>query len=322
MRLRSRLVLAATVVAVLAPACSSVEVAATVGGSEITDAEVLALAARDESATTVQAGDPCRSPEGASPDDVCIGFREDLTALVFLEAATAAAAEDYGITGIGTEEARDAFLTNASPEVQQIFQTLPSVPERGTQAFGEFIVDRLDVQERVETALIHDEGNLVTLWEQRPEPEIDYCVKHILVATQEEAVDVLARIGAGENFSQVASEVSLDNPSGGGFLPCPTDPSSWVPPFAEAVDEMGIGEVSDPVETEFGWHIIAVDSRRPGSIEELVSDPELWVPEEAIDFWWSEWFVSAVARADIDVRSQIGTWSPESLEISPPPDSP
>jgi hypothetical protein len=85
---------------------------------------------------------------------------------------------------------------------------------------------------------------------------------------------------------------------------------------------MEIGDVSDPVQTEFGWHIIGVGPRQPMSYEELVSDPERWVPQQAADIWWSEWLDDAISRADIEVRSQIGTWIPQADGILPPPESP
>ena len=52
MRPRLRFAFAAAIMALLASACSSADVAATVSGAEITDDEVLALSVRDESATT------------------------------------------------------------------------------------------------------------------------------------------------------------------------------------------------------------------------------------------------------------------------------
>ena len=322
MRFPLRFVFLAAMVALLASACSTADRAATVSDVEITDDQVFALSVQEEGASSIPATNPCLGVEVVDPEQACIGFSDDLTVLVFLEAMVQAAEADFGITGTGTDEVRAAYLGSAPPEADQLLQALTARPGRNTQGFEDVIIDQLDLRDRVRSALNHDEDNLVQLWQERPSPEIDYCVRHILVATEEEAVAVQTRLDAGEDFAVIASEVSLDTSSPGGLLPCPSDPARWVPSFSEAVAEMEPGDVSDPVETEFGWHIISVGPRNPTSYEILASDPDLWVPAEATDFWWSAWVDDAVARADITVRSQLGTWAGATEGIVPPPDSP
>jgi hypothetical protein len=322
MKRHVRLLLIAAVFALLGSACASADVAATVSGVDIVDDQVLALSIHEEGTTSVDASNPCEDGARLGENEVCIGFRDDLTVLVFLGAMTQAAEEDFGITGIGTNEARAAYFSTAPPEAEQVLQTLLARPGRGTQAFADLIIDQLDIRSRVQTVLTHDPENLMDLWEQRALPEIDWCVSHILVATEEEAHVALERLDAGESFSSVAADVSLDTASVGGALQCPSDAARWVPPFADAVADMEIGDVSDPVETEFGWHIIKVDPRMPSSYEELLSDPDRWVSPEVTNFWWSEWLDGALSRADITIRSQIGTWFEQADGIAPPPRSP
>ncbi len=86
--------------------------------------------------------------------------------------------------------------------------------------------------------------------------------RHILVATEEEAQDILAALEAGESFAALAAASSTDTGSGqqGGELGW-APVTNYVRPFAEAVESAEIGEIVGPVESEFGYHIIQVLER-------------------------------------------------------------
>ena len=95
--------------------------------------------------------------------------------------------------------------------------------------------------------------------QHQPEPEIH--ARHILVATEDEAKAVLARIKAGEDFGKVADEMSKDTGSKGGDLGWFTK-DKMVPEFADAAFKLKPGEISAPVKSPFGWHIIQVEEAR------------------------------------------------------------
>ncbi|MEM5476592.1 peptidylprolyl isomerase [Pacificibacter sp. AS14] len=93
-------------------------------------------------------------------------------------------------------------------------------------------------------------------------PGREFNAAHILVETEEEAKAIVAELEGGADFSQLAMDKST-GPSGpnGGDL-------GWfglgmmVAPFEQAVVEMEPGDISAPVQTQFGWHVIKlVDSR-------------------------------------------------------------
>lgn len=93
--------------------------------------------------------------------------------------------------------------------------------------------------------------------------------RHILVATEEEAQDILAALQNGESFADLARAASTDTGSGanGGELGW-SPVTQFVDEFAAAVTDAPLGELIGPVQTEFGWHIIQVRAREERDISE------------------------------------------------------
>jgi peptidyl-prolyl cis-trans isomerase C len=92
-------------------------------------------------------------------------------------------------------------------------------------------------------------------------PQEEIHARHILLPTEDEAKKALARIRAGEDFAKVATEVSKDPSGNGGDLGWFTK-DRMVPEFSEAAFKLKKGEISEPVKTQFGWHIIQVEDTR------------------------------------------------------------
>jgi peptidyl-prolyl cis-trans isomerase C len=93
----------------------------------------------------------------------------------------------------------------------------------------------------------------------KPEQEIH--ARHILVATEDEAKKVAERLKNGEDFATVAKEVSKDANAEGGDLGFFTR-GQMLKPFEDAAFALDVGQISAPVQTQFGWHIIKVEEKR------------------------------------------------------------
>jgi len=95
-------------------------------------------------------------------------------------------------------------------------------------------------------------------------PQEEIHARHILVPTEDEAKAALARIKGGEDFAKVATELSKDPSADGGDLGWFTK-DRMVPEFSDAAFKLKKGEVSDPVKTQFGWHVIKIEDVRTKS---------------------------------------------------------
>ncbi len=118
------------------------------------------------------------------------------------------------------------------------------------------------------------------------EPATEYRAAHILVETEEEARDLLAQIEGGADFAALATEHSQDPGSGanGGSL-------GWfglgrmVPEFEAGVVALEPGAVSEPIQTQFGWHLIRLDETRettPPPLDAVRAEVENQVRQDAV----------------------------------------
>lgn len=139
----------------------------------------------------------------------------------------------------------------------------------------------------------------------------EYSAAHILVETEDEAQAIKAEIDGGADFAETAREKST-GPSGpnGGDL-------GWfgsgrmVPEFEAAVIALEPGQVSDPVQTQFGWHVIKLNETRRLAAPDLAQVREelaSQVQQEAV-----EAHVDALTEAATVERPELEGFSPEML---------
>ncbi|HHI70109.1 MAG TPA: peptidylprolyl isomerase [Rhodobacteraceae bacterium] len=94
------------------------------------------------------------------------------------------------------------------------------------------------------------------------DPETEYNASHILVETEDEAKAIKKQLEEGADFAELAKEKSTgpSGPNGGelGWF----SKGMMVKPFEDAVVTMKAGDISDPVQTQFGWHIVKLNETR------------------------------------------------------------
>lgn len=130
--------------------------------------------------------------------------------------------------------------------------------------------------------------------------------RHILVETREQADDVVRKLKGGADFAQLAQERSKDQGSGasGGDLGYFTR-EQMVKEFADAAFNLQPGQVSDPVKTEFGWHVIKIEDRRPMAAPDFETmKPQLQSELEATVL--TDYMNSVIDRAQIQVLDKTG----------------
>ena len=95
-------------------------------------------------------------------------------------------------------------------------------------------------------------------------PTKEYKAKHILLETQGEAISIIEKLEQGEKFEELAKSHSIGpSASDGGSLGNWFSPNQMVKPFSDAVASLNDGAYSkNPVQTEFGWHVILREESR------------------------------------------------------------
>ncbi|MCY4325414.1 MAG: peptidylprolyl isomerase [Betaproteobacteria bacterium] len=205
------------------------------------------------------------------------------------------AAQRFAVQVLAAQEAEKLGLKDDARVKQAVRMAEIEVLSRAyiESQFDQIEVDEDDVKAEYETFATEQEG------------KNEYLVRHILVQDEEQAKELQAEIdGDEEVFADLAREHSVDTGSGaeGGSLGWVL-PELFVKPFADALLALEEDEISEPVETQFGWHIIMLEDEREAKVpsfeqirpqienqiknvrfaehmEELQADADIQLPEE------------------------------------------
>ncbi len=259
-------------------------------------------------------------------------FRSMLRVLVVGELAETAAADLFGI------EPSEEQLTAKFEEIKTAVQATTDqelfdlAAQQGFSPEGVAVIVRQQVVADLVTAkLVEDAGQVDEAdAEQAYQDQLyqfvpEACVKHVLLATEEEALAVKDRLESGEDFATVAQETSTDPSAAenGGDMGCSTL-GQYVPEFASAAAAAKVGEVTDPVQSQFGFHVILVESREdPTPYAEVRDQIIAQLTGERSAVLFEEWLVEVVTAGEVDVNAEYGEWTTDpEPQILPPTTTP
>lgn len=126
---------------------------------------------------------------------------------------------------------------------------------------------------------------------------------HILVETQEEADEVKSKLDDGSDFAELAAEYSIDtsNAENGGALG-EFGAGEMTPEFEEAAFSLKVDEISKPVETDYGFHIIQVTSKteaKEATLEDNKEQIKETLFDEALNTKYAEWLAEKIESYNI-----------------------
>ena len=166
------------------------------------------------------------------------------------------------------------------------------------------------------------EASLRRYFEERRDQFSQNCLSHILVRSEADADAVRARLAAGENFAAVAKAVSADTGSGakGGDLGC-NPKGVFVPEFDEAASSLPVGQLSEPVQTQYGFHVILVQERKEAAFEDAREEARAALNAESQGAF-RQFLGQAVNAARVTIDERYGTFEPpatgQAPEVVPP----
>jgi len=172
---------------------------------------------------------------------------------------------------------------------------------------GTYGITKSDIENILRMGLLRDKL-LADITKDLEPFEEQFWVRHILVEDQETAEEVIGRLDAGESWNSLAVEYSTDesNKNNGGDLGWIGPNDSYDPDFLDgafALDELG--QISEPVQSQFGWHIIQLVTKANNPIDSFAFD-------QMKQTYFNDWLAEIRAsRSDIETESVWTEFAPD-----------
>lgn len=314
MRLPVRLALG-TLLAVSAVACSLARPeVARVGDREIDEA-ALERAADLQAAIAQLQGAPCGQPVPGEGEEASCRRIALSSELIWLAVEPYAEEHDLIATDRQVREAVEQLEAQVGAEVLDDALASHSAAREDLDEFGRKILTLRAVRTAVAQERVGDE-ELRALYDERIREFTFLDANHILVETEAEAEDVFRRVrnATEQEFMAVARQESIEpgaDTTGGGLGR--TAASGFAEAFANAAIALEPGEVSRPVRTQFGWHVIYLVDRIVTPLEEARGD----LIEPVADDEFQAWLAERGEGLDVEVDPRYGRFDPRTFSVRP-----
>lgn len=245
--------------------------------------------------------------------------------------------EERGVTI--TDEDRDAIRQQTIEGVggPEAFESFPA-------SYQERLVHQRALLAAIEEAFSgegREEGDAEAYYEENEADFEERCLAHILVGTNDpaqptgelsreqaavRAQELYEQVQGGADFTQLASSEANDDTvsaAQGGSLDCITRQTGFDPTFLEAAFQAEVGAVTQPVETQFGYHLILVSSAEVQGFEEVEAQIDQLLSQDNASLF-DDFLRNATCETDIEVAARYGSWDTSQCEaggigsVSPP----
>lgn len=309
----------------VAPACGELldPAAAVVNGNKITVEEIAADLERFEQSAEFE-----RLAEQGDARELKRQVEQQLLSQEIRRAVLQPKAEEQGIEVSEEEITARLDEIKADYESEEAFEEALKQQNLSLEQVEQLVADRLleeELRAKVTEGAGPSEEDVRAYYEENQARYEEAKAQHILVEDQARAQEIATQLQdapereVDELFARLANRFSIDETNSAnagelGFF----GPGDFVAPFEKAAAKLEIGEISDPVETEFGWHVIRVTDRRVASFEDVAADIERELGEGAVDEAWKEFVRQAYEDADVKVNPRYGEFDEESFQVVDP----
>jgi peptidyl-prolyl cis-trans isomerase C len=293
-------------------------VAASVGETEISVSQVEEIYARRAEAPGLASELATADPAEPNPELQA----SVLTTLIRTEIMRQAA-EDRGIEVTDEEVSEQRTALVGSVGGQERLDQMLADANVSDEEFESTLIDQA-IQAEISDELASEVSDEQVQAQFSEDPQGQYGdkveVRHILTETEEEAQTAIERIESGEEFSEVAKDMSKDPGSAerGGELG-PVARGTTVEEFDDAAFGADEGELVGPVETEFGFHVIEVTGQVEGAeFSEVEDEIRTQLESTAKGQAFGQYITTFVSELEIEVDPRYGTWDAQSVSVVPP----